>query len=111
MTLVENNSSHHCDAITGERINRGDLMIETKYRNRAASLGSSRMRLVKEETIVWLAEEAGYSLVKRDGGDSVHAAGVDGEDVGVGGGEAATGEAPVGGKPAVKRRSSGKSKG
>lgn len=111
MSLVENNSSHNCDAITGERINRGDLVIETKYRNRASSLGSSRMRLVKEETIVWLAEEAGFSLVKRDGGDSVHAASVDGEDVSVGGGEAEVGAPSVGGKSTVKRRSAGKSKG
>jgi hypothetical protein len=110
MEYKENNSSHNCDAITGERIMPGIMVVNTDYRNKATRMGNSRNRLVKEETIVGLAEAAGYSLVKRDGGNSVHAESVDGEDVGVGGGEAPVGEAPVGGKSAVKRRSSGKSK-
>jgi hypothetical protein len=67
--------------------------------------------VIKEATIVWLAEQAGYDVVKRNGADSGKPKVVDGADVSVGGGEDPVGEAPTGGKPAAKRRSSRASKG
>ena len=100
------------DAVTGERISPNERVFDTGFRNRHVPyLSNSRTRVVKEETIVWLLEAAGYDVVKRDAGDSFDAEVVDGEDVGVGGGEASVGEASVGGSAAPKRRSNGASKG
>lgn len=111
MGFISNNSSHNRDAITGERINHGELVVETPFRNRAANLGSSRLRLIKEDTVVWLAEEAGYVVTKRDAGDSGDAEVVDGADVVVGRGEASVGGASAGGRKGAGRRSNGKAKG
>lgn len=100
------------DAVTGERIFPGERVFDTGLRNsRNPLLSRGKTRVVKEETIVWLAEAAGYTLVKRDAGDSGDAKVVDGADASVGGGEDSVGEAEVGRKPAAKRRSSGASKG
>lgn len=112
MSLIENKSSYNMDVVTGERIDHGELMVDTGLRNKhTTSMARSRTRLVKESTIVWLAEQAGYSVVKRDAGNSGNAEGVDGEDVGVGEGEAPVGESEVGGVEAPKRSSSRKTKG
>lgn len=111
MGMIPNNSSHNVDAITGERIDRGALVFESPFRNKAANLGASRMRMLKEETIVWLAEEAGYVVSKRDARDSGDAKVVDGADVGAGGGAVEVGEASTGGGAASKRRAVGKVKG
>jgi hypothetical protein len=100
------------DAITGERIFPGERAFDTGIPNVSNfSMSETLNRFVKEETIVWLAEQAGYTLVKRDAGDSGHAEGVDGEDASVGGGETAIGKAPAGGSKATKRRSSRTTKG
>ena len=99
------------DSLTNERIFPGERVFDTGLPNRRAPyLGHSRTRLLKEATIVWLAEQAGYDVVKRDAGDSGNAEVVDGEDVGVGNGEAEAGKAKAGGSKPVKRRSSGASK-
>lgn len=104
--------SASADCVTGERLTFDEPVLNTGIRNRKQPvMGASRNRLVKESTIVWLAEAAGYTLIKRDAGDSGNAAVVDGTDASVGGGEDSVGEAEVGGKPAAKRRSSGASKG
>ena len=103
--------SASADCVTGERMTFDEPVLDTGIRNRRQPvMAASRNRLVKESTIVWLAEAAGYTLIKRDAGDSGDAEVVDGADVSVGGGEDSVGEAEVGGKPAVKRRSSGASK-
>jgi hypothetical protein len=100
------------DAITGERILPGEKAFDTGIPNVATfSMTETLNRYVKEETIVWLAEQAGYTLVKRDAGDSGDAEVVDGTDASVGGGETAVGEAPVRGSKATKRRTSGTTKG
>lgn len=111
MAYIKNSSSHNIDCVTGERIDHGVFVVEAPFRNKSKNLGASRLKLLKEETIVWLAEEAGYVVTKRDGGDSGDAAGVDGADVVVGGGEASVGSSPVGGRKSVKRGSDGASKG
>lgn len=107
MSLVENISSYNRDFITGERIALGDRIVVTPYKNRKVPMGNSRMKLVKEETIVWLAEQAGYALVKRDAGDSGDAKGVDAGDAPVGDGKVKAGKSKAGGKQAVKRRAVG----
>ena len=100
------------DAITGERITPKERVFDTGYRNRKTPyLNNSRNRMIKEATIVWLAEQAGFIISKPAGGNSSNAKVVDGEDVSAGGGEAEAGKAEAGGKPAAKRRSSGASKG
>lgn len=106
------------DAITGERLVPGSRVFDTGFRNRPAPYSNNqRYRLVKEETIVWLAEQAGLKICggdcacKSDERVSKPAPSVDGEDVIVGGGDAPVGEAKAGGKPAAKRRSGGASKG
>ena len=91
------------DVITGERIFPGDLVLDTKFNNVPNAYSSDTLtRFVKEETIVWLAEQAGYALVKRDAGDSGDTEGVDGENVSVGGGEASAGGVKAGGRKAAK---------
>jgi len=99
------------DSLTGERIVPGERVFDTGIRNRRTPyLGHSKTRLLKEDTIVWLAEQAGYAVVKRDAGDSGNAEVVDGENVSVGGGEAEVGAPKTGGSKPVKRRTSGASK-
>ena len=95
------------DAITGERIFPGEAALDTGIANVGNfSMSETLTRFVKEDTIVWLAEQAGYTLIKRDAGDSSSTESVDGSDASVGGGEDSVGEAPVGGRKASKRRSS-----
>jgi hypothetical protein len=99
------------DGLTGERVFPGERVFDTGFRNRRKPYqGASKTILLKEDTIVWLAEQAGYTVTKRDAGDSGNAKSVDGEDASVGGGKASTGKAKAGRKPAAKRRSSGTTK-
>ncbi len=100
------------DAITGERIFPGETVFDTGIRNRPSPfMRNGRNRMLKEATIVWLAEQAGYDVVKRDAGDSGDAKVVDGADASVGGGETPVGEVKTGGSKPAKRRASGASKG
>lgn len=108
------------DALTGQRIfpgervfNTGKPNIEVPYSNH------SRTRLVKEDTIVWLLEEAGYTVSRNDSasspdrvgaGDAESAPVVEREDAGVGGGEDSSGADSAGGSAAPKRRSNRSSK-
>ena len=106
------------DAITGERVSPNERVFDTGKRNfRAPYMSNSRNRVVKEETIVWLAKEAGLKICG-DNCDcksvervSEPAQVVEREDVGVGDGEAEAGESKAGGKPPAKRRASGTTKG
>lgn len=106
------------DAITGERCVPGERVFDTGVNNRAQPyISNHRTRVVKEETIVWLAKEAGLKICgdncdcKSDERVSEPAPVVEREDVGVGVGEVEAGEATAGGGKAPKRRSSGASKG
>lgn len=99
------------DALTGDRVFPGERVFDTGFRNvRTPWLTRGKTRVVKEETLVKVLEDAGY-VVKRDAGDSGDAEVVDGADVSVGGGEDPVGEVPTGGKQASKRRSGGSTKG
>lgn len=99
------------DALTGERIERGDRIVDTKIRTVGFRSVNLRPTLfIKEDTLVRILEDAGYS-VKRDAGDSGNAEGVDGSDVVVGGGAPEVGEVAVGGGDASKRRASRSTKG
>lgn len=99
------------DAITGERINPQEMVFDTGVLNKDYPFNFSRNRVVKEATIVWLAEQAGFSIVRGDAGDSGDSEVVDGADVRVGGGEDPVGEVAVGGGKSSKRRSGGKASG
>jgi len=104
--------SASADCVTGERLTFDEPVLDTGILNRKQPvMNASRNRLVKESTIVWLAEAAGYTLTKRDAGDSGDAKVVDGADASVGGGEDPVGEVEVGGSKPAKRRSAGKTKG
>lgn len=95
-TMIHDNMA---DCVTGERVFPGDIVFDTTYPNATAPfMLNGRSRVIKEETIVWLAEQAGYTLTKRDAGDSGNAKVVDGEDAGVGGGEVAVGKPKAGGR-------------
>ena len=97
--------SSSADAVTGERLRSSDPVLDTGIANkRQPCMNNSRTRLIKESTIVWLAEAAGYTLTKRNAGDSGDAKGVDGEDASVGGGADPVGEAKTGGGETPKRR-------
>ena len=105
------NGGNTADALTGERIFPGETVYDTELPNkRHPYANSSRTLILKEDTVVWLAEQAGL-VIKRDAGDSGNAEVVDGADVGVGSGEVEVGEDPVGGSESVKQRSAGKTKG
>ena len=107
-TMIHDNMA---DCVTGERVFPGDIVFDTTYPNATAPfMLNGRSRVIKEETIVWLAEQAGYTLTKRDAGDSSNAKGVDGEDAVIGGGEASIGGAEAGGSKTSKRSSNRKSK-
>ena len=103
--------SASADCVTGERLTFDEPVLDTGILNRKQPvMNASRNRLVKESTIVWLAEAAGYTLTKRDAGNSGDTKVVDGEDASVGGGEAEAGEVKAGGSKPAKRRSGGASK-
>jgi hypothetical protein len=96
-----NNSG--ADAITGERINPGESVLDTNIHNVFTPyMGDTLTRFVKEETIVWLAEEAGYTLTRSDAGNSSNTEDLGGEDATVRGGETPVGNTPPRGKSPVK---------
>jgi hypothetical protein len=58
------------DAITGERIFPGESVIDTNIANSVTPYMTDTLtRFVKESTIVWLAESAGYTLTRSDEGN------------------------------------------
>ena len=104
MTLIIfNDVSTGADAVSGERIFPGDSVVDTRFSNQITPyMRDTLTRFVKESTIVWLAEQAGYDVIKRDAGNSVNAEGVDGTNVSVGDGAASLGEVKVGRRKSVK---------
>jgi len=104
--------SNAADAITGDRITPGETVFDTGIRNRPTPyMNRTKTRFIKEATIVWLAEQAGYDVVKRNAGDSGSAEGVDATNVESGNGENPVGEASAGGSKPAKRRANGSTKG
>lgn len=102
MSIVEFTGSG-ADAITGERIFPGDRVLDTQVPNMPNSYMSDTLtRYLKEDTIVWLAEIAGYDVVKRDAGDFGDSEGVDESDVSVGGGASSVGGVKAGGRKVSK---------
>jgi hypothetical protein len=95
--------SSGADAVTGERIFPGDSVLDTNVANVPVPyMGDTLTRFVKESTIVWLAESAGYTLTRSDEGDPSDTEVVVGKDASVGGGETPVGDSPVRGRKAVK---------
>jgi len=99
-----------CDCVTGERVFPGEEVFDTGCINRKMMYRGGRTRFIKEATIVWLAEQAGYSVTKRNAGNSGNAEVVDGEDASVGGGAVEAGKPKAGRKPSAKRSSDGATK-
>jgi hypothetical protein len=110
MTGFTSMSGNACDCVTGERVFPHEPVFDTGFANKKMMYRGGRTRFIKEDTIVWLAEQAGYSVTKRNAGDSKHAEVVDGADVSVGGAEAEAGKPKAGRKPTVKRSSDGATK-
>ena len=116
-TIFNDNAA---DAVTGMRIYPGERVFNTGKPNIVDPYSNhSRMRLLKEETIVWLAEQAGYTVSRNDGasgadrvsaGTPEPAPVVEREDADAGSGEIATGADSAGGRTATKRRSNGATK-
>ena len=110
MPWIEN-SGNAADALTGERIFPRERVFDTGYKNgREPYMRATRTRILKEETIVALAEAAGFKVVPAgdDGGKSGKSGKrvskssprVVREDAGVGEGAPEAGEDPVGGSDA-----------
>lgn len=96
------------DAITGERIFPGESVLDTNIANvQTPYMGDMLTRFVKESTIVWLAESAGYTLTRSNEGDPSDTEVVVGEDASVGGGETPIGASSTGGGKASNRRTTG----
>ena len=94
---------NRADSVTGERIYPYDVVFDTGFNNVSAAHSlNGRTRVVKESTIVWLAEAAGYDVVKRDAAGSGDTESVDGSNVSGGGGAPEVGKAKAGGKSASK---------
>lgn len=87
------------DAITGERIFPGEDVMDTNIANSVTPYMTDTLtRFVKESTIVWLAESAGYTLVRSNEGNSSDTEKLDGTNVSVGGGEGSSRNAKARGK-------------
>ena len=101
-------ANYFADAITGKRFASGEEVIDTGIPNKESLfMRRSKTRLIKEETVVWLAEEAGYTVTKRNGGTVGDAAVVDRADVVVGGGAPEAGAVKAGGGKSAGKRSVG----
>lgn len=80
--------SSGADAVTGERIFPGESVLDTNINNSVTPYMTDTLtRFVKESTIVWLAESAGYTLTRSDARDSSNTEELGGEDATIGGGE------------------------
>lgn len=100
--------SSGADAITGERIFPGESVLDTNIANNMVPyMADTLTRFVKESTIVWLAESAGYTLTRSNEGDPSDTEVVVGEDASVGGGETPIGASSTGGGKASNRRTTG----
>ncbi len=103
MLSIFRDVDYGADCVTGERMFPGESVLNTGLDNVASPyMSENSYRLIKESTIVWLAEQAGYDVVKRDAGDSVDATLVDREDVSGGGGETKVRKVSPRGNKAVK---------
>ena len=113
MTGFMLSNDNRADAVTGARIVPHDIVFDTGFNNNVNTpfANNGRTKVLKESTIVWLAEAAGYVVTKRDAGNSISAEVVDGQDVGVGNGKTEAGEAEVGGSTTASGRSNGSTKG
>ena len=101
--LFEQGSSRAYDMVTGERLEKGETVLDTGIlTNTFRPVRNMRTMLIKESTIVWLAESAGYTLTRSDAGNPSDTEDLGGEDVIVGGGETPTGNAKARGKSSVK---------
>lgn len=91
------------DAITGERISPGESVLDTNINNSVTPYMTDTLtRFVKESTIVWLAESAGYTLTRSDAGNPSNTEDLGGEDATVGGGETPTRNTKARGKSPIK---------
>ena len=107
---VAHNNGYY-DSVTGKRIVAGNRILITNLSNKVGFRSGTRTKVIEEDTVVWLAEALGFTLVRNNEGDSRNAEVVDGEDAGVGAGTVEAGEVKAGGKSTAKRRSSGTVKG
>lgn len=112
--IIKHEGGRMYDILTGDRVNPGDNIISTgiltRNYNPNQAMRTQRELFIKEDTLVWLAERAGYALVKRDAADSGDTKVVDGTDASVGTGEASSGGATLGGSATPKRRANRKTK-
>ena len=88
------------DTITGERIFPNEVVWDTGIKNLVYPFDNYRTHVVKESTIVWLAEKAGL-IVKRDVGDSGNSEVLDAGDVESGNGEVKAGKVKAGRRKSV----------
>ena len=103
MLSIFRDADYGADCVTGDRLVPGEPFLNTGLDNVASPyMSENSYRLIKESTIVWLAEQAGYDVVKRDAGDPTDATVVDREDVSGGGGETKVRKVSPRGNKAVK---------
>lgn len=97
------------DAITGERIHKGEKVVFTGHRNRPTNwMRKGRYRVIKEETIVELAKAAGLKICgdncdcKSDERVSEPAPRVERSDASAGGGAPSSGAVKAGGRKSYR---------
>jgi len=110
MDVNINENPNLYDSFTNKRISIGSVILVTDVAN-VFKRNSRAYKVIEEDTVVWLAEALGFTLIRNNEGDSGNAEVVDGEDAGVGAGTVEVGEVKAGGKSTAKRRSSGTVKG
>jgi len=95
--------SSGADAITGERIFPGESVLDTNINNSVTPYMTDTLtRFVKESTIVWLAEQAGFTVTRSDEGDSRDTTSVDSTNASNGTGTPKVGRLATRGSKAVK---------
>lgn len=111
MEYFVNENPNLYDAVTGERIGLGEMVLSTDIPFSRRVQRGQATKVIGRDTIVWLAEAAGLRVVDGDARDSGNAESVDAGDVESGDGEAEVGEVKAGGGKPAKRRASRATKG
>ena len=103
MLTVFGDNDYGADAITGERLCPGESVLNTGIVCEVTPYYYDNLhRILKESTIVWLAEQAGFTVTRGDEGDSRDATSVESTNATNGAGTSKVGRLATRGSKAAK---------
>ena len=103
MLTVFRDTDYGADAITGERIFPGETVLNTGIVCEVTPYYNDNLhRILKESTIVWLAEQAGYTITRSNERDPRDTTSVDSTTATNGTGTSKIGRPATRGSKAVK---------